>query len=824
MPEPIGVAFVEIVPETSAFAALTTRQLASQLSGARVNVPVGNVAAATARLEGLAAAQAGVTAGAEAEGVAAAEATAALTAKAAAEERASFFTRLHTKSAREASEAVLAETATVTGLRGASIGVNPVFLAATAAAIAFFKSGEEADQFREQMHLIQFATEATSKEMEQAANTAVQLGHDLSLPGSSALDAARAIEQLTHSGFDLVTSEKLARDALLLTAASQVSLADSTDILTRLLRAYNLDAAQATEVSDTLTAATLSGAGSTQEWASALQQLAPLTHSLGFDIHDTATLLIQAGAAGLTASQGATLLRLALVRLAGGTKPVVNGLKQINDLRVEDGLQRITLNLRSLHDAEGNLRPDVFRLLGDAIQGLTLQQQGQALAAIFGARAGARLLPIINQTGDAYRTAAEKARRAGLTQKEAEDRTKSLGGQSHELKKDLSDLGVAAGHLASGPMTLLIGVLRIGVIQMQKEIEFAGKLAHAIKNIPGPSGIDVGRGAVSFLGNLIDKAGGKGPAAIERLAHSLHSSGSEAEGASEHYKHAAASADGVAFSAKAAAAAVDHLSQSFKRTGDTELAFLQATGASNQAQLAQLRKNEAQALRDLGQAQIRSLLPGAGPKADAAVRAAADRVSAIQAQIESITGQIESTAKTHAAATKKHAAAIIKANNQRDQNIIDAIGGRENVLQDQVAAAADKSLTAQIKAEQHLRHFYDHRALEMAHTIKNQKDRAAEIQRLTLLSNAAEREVERLQKERVAKQKEVAANARQNAIEAAQLDEQILETQFGDTSSLSSGQRARLVAAHKRVIDTLIEARKHTRSRSVEYKRLTLEI
>jgi len=490
MAEPLGVAFVEIEPVAVGFRAKTEAQLRSQLSGVSGGIrPSASTVAATRQVEGYGFAVSDATARLEALALAQSEEAAAAERTAGAETTAAAATRVHAAASREAAEAVLAQTASMTGLRGASIGVNPAFLAATAASIAFFKSADEADAFAEKMHLIEFATGASEEEMAKARETAKAYGRDLTLPATSADDAATAIQDLTHSGFDLAESEKVAKDALLLHSAANVDLGTSTEVITRLLRAYNLDADQASQVTDALTAATLSGAGSTEEYASALEGLAPLTHALGLSLQDTATLFIQSSHAGISAGNAATLLRLALTRLAGGSKQVV------------DGLEKINLNLADLRDNQGNLRPDALLVIGDAIRNLNQQQQGQALAAIFSARAGARLLPLITQTADQYDRAATQASKYGLTQQEAEARSRSLAGRERELKADLKDLGETLGEVTIGPLAGFVS----GLADIASGMTAAGRNiasgVHAVESaIPGgrTAANVVGKAAVEF--------------------------------------------------------------------------------------------------------------------------------------------------------------------------------------------------------------------------------------------------------------------------------------------------------------------------------------
>jgi TP901 family phage tail tape measure protein len=527
--EPIAVAFVEVVPETAAFKAQAEAQIRSQLAATRVAVPptsttqnVGalnrlseaagetataeslltaaqerynaalvagqglNSAAARGHVQKAAATEAdaaaqralfaitdATTAATVAEIDALVQATGALAAKAAAEERAVFATRTHAAASVEATEAILAETATMTGLRGASLGVNPAFLAATAAAIGFFKSADEASQFDEQMHLIEASTHASEEEMARASDTSKQLGADLNLPATSALDAAKAIADLTRAGFDLADSQTLAREALVLSAATEQNIGDSTDQLTRLLRAYNLEASDAQDVTDALTAAQLSGAGSASDFASGLTAVAPVAHTLGLSVRDTATFIIQMAHAGISASQSGTLLRQSLLKLAGGSTPVREGLKKIH------------LELSDLIDETGNLRPDAFVVLSDALDHLNVRQQRQVLTQIFSIRGIRAVLPLIQQQRAGYEQAAASADKLGLAQEQAEARAKAFHGQTRELRKELSDFGVELGELTVGPLTAFVKFLRNAVREEKDALDNATALAHGVGALGG---------------------------------------------------------------------------------------------------------------------------------------------------------------------------------------------------------------------------------------------------------------------------------------------------------------------------------------------------
>lgn len=907
MPEPIAVAFVEVVPETAGFKAATEAQLRSQLRATQFVVPpAAGAARGTQQLRTLAAAEAETTsaqtlltsatekynaalvAGAGVESrvakahlqhAAAADAdaeaqralfavteetdaatvqqidslvadTAALNVKAAAEERAAIATRTHGAASVEATDAILAETASVTGLRGASIGVNPAFLAATAGAIAFFESLKQASDFEEQMHLIQFATHATGAEMKQVEEESKALGKAIDIPGASATDAATAISDLTRSGQTLTQAEKDARDALLLSSAAQEDLATSTKDIVVLLRAYNLTAAQAGEVTDALTAATNTGAGSADEWASALKTAAPVAAALGLNIRETTTLLIQMAQGGVQASQAGSLLRLGLTRLTSGTKPVNEELKK---LKV------------SIRDAEGNVRPDVFLRLGLAIQQLPPAERAVAAAQLFTARTGSRLLPILLQSADAYDKARQSAHQQGITLREAEARQASFGGQTRELRKDLSDLGVTIGELVAGPAAALILALRVSVraineilsplVDLENEVTGLAKAAkepidivvNFIPHIPGTGGGGIKGFVGSTLSGLAHQAAGGIPvvgeagATIERIkgaaelgGRALEVLGLKEHSAAEKGKELKHSSDDVAMGLQKVAGSADIAGGSLKNATDqmtnlthasavldAQLLKEQTTGASRLTQIGTLQQDIAVQRARIAQAQ-------AGPAKGRAttIRNAREKILADQAEIESLQGQIQSDAQAAAQKAKDHRDKIRAAQESQDQALIDSISSRQQVLEQRVSQAqADSNIRAEEKADRTLRHFFavsiqhvEARIRQVRAEGRSTKELAAELQSLRLAKQQVTAELKRLAIED-RQQRE------QTRIESAQLDVDLASI----TSSQSDAVRStasinREIAARQRLIAALKKAQSDTKRGTVAWKQLRNQI
>lgn len=847
MPEPIAVAFVEVLPETAGFRAATEAQLRRQLAGTNLGVPPSPATAASTRqLQGLSVAAAEAT---TATTVLAASETAnaeAATAAAAAEGRAALATKAHAASAREAQEAIFAQTATLTGLRGASLGVNPAFLAATAGVIALFKSLREADKFAETMHLIEAATHAARGELEAARGTAIGLGRDLTLPLTTALGAAQAINLLTRSGFSLEDSMTAARGALLLTAASGADLETSVREIDRILDSFNLTAEDSVRVADAVATGLRFTQGNAEEFAQALGTLAPAADSLGLSLEATNTLVLQLSESGLSATAAAGSLRQAFLKLVAGGKGV------------EDGLKRAGLVTAELFDQFGKLRPDAFVILGEAIDKFNSKQQLSILTQIFSRRAALGVIRIIDQQREGYERMTVKAHEAGVAQEEAAAKARSFGGQLEELQDDVADVSLKMGTLAQGPATLFVKALRDIARQADRAVtaidllgggvvtlgtDFVEAIPHArdflgvLQDIAGAQ-----RDPTGFLGGLIkdipgqfkDAAAGLNQAIklnvggiadipgireladnLDKLANSFDTTRGDVKKSLDGMNRDVEDgvngmADRLRSGATLVASAASQLA----------LAIAQAQARGDVGgELAGLRQQEARQKAFIAR---QAALPQTKARVATETKANQD-LAATRAKIQAILDQRVSDAKGAAADAKSAADKLLKAAEERDQAFIAGINAEQTRREARVSATAStEALGDDIKANAALRDFLRRvieevrkrvrEARQAGHETKGLK---AELQALRLAKADVRREIQRLRKEA---QEQRAATL----LESAQLDVQILETRAGDDPT--KGQNARLIAAHRRVIALLKADQKRHHDNKLEVKRLQLEI
>ncbi len=500
MSELIAEARVLVTPDTTAFRAQLTTQLAAATKGIVVPVPVTPVvekgtgtAGLVAGQEALGASTAATTGAVVAEDaaltdLARSEAAGATASKAAADaaEAEALARRNAAKAAVEQARAqaqagrgAAASALQFAGLRGATLAASGPFIAGAAAAIAFGKSIQIAVNFDRTLNVLQVTAGATADEMKQVSAAAIALGKDISLPGVSASDAAESMTELAKAGLSVQDSIAGARGVLQLATAAQISNADATKIAAGALNAFGLAGDQAVRVADVLANSANAAQGSITDMGIALGQSEAVARQVGLSLEDTAAILTLLAKNGLQSSDAGTSLRVALLRLVN---PTAKAKEVLKDLNIQ------------LRDQQGNIRPEVFADFAAATRGLTRAQQDAKAAIVFGQDA-IRTEAILGREGtDSLHQMQAAVEQQGTAAKVAAASNKGLGGAMANLQNQLETTGQDVGQLATGPLQVLVDAFADGV---QGTNDFIAALGRIPKTIPVPQ----------FVGNLFGDDG-----------------------------------------------------------------------------------------------------------------------------------------------------------------------------------------------------------------------------------------------------------------------------------------------------------------------------
>jgi TP901 family phage tail tape measure protein len=297
--------------------------------------------------------------------------------------------------------------------------------------------------FQQSLNLLGATAHATTAEMERASIVSKQLGADITLPATSAADAAQAMTELARGGLSAANAIDAARGALQLSAAANISVADASLITAKNINAFALAGTDATKVVDVLTNAyTHSGVGIT-EFATGLANVSAVAHLNGVSLADVSTALAELTKKGVDASSAGTELRAVILRLAAPTGPAADAIKAL-------GI--------NIFDAKGKMIPfrDVIDQLAKATAGLSQKQQDQAFKQIFGNRAIGEALILAKDGVESFDQMSAAINKSGSAADIAGARMKGLSGTLEGIKSQVETVGISIGQILAPAAQLVL--------------------------------------------------------------------------------------------------------------------------------------------------------------------------------------------------------------------------------------------------------------------------------------------------------------------------------------------------------------------------------
>ncbi len=286
-------------------------------------------------------------------------------------------------------------------------------------------------EFDRSMGVLQAATGATAEEMDRLKDLANELGADLTLPGTSAADAAQAMNELAKAGLDVNETMAASRGVLQLSAAGQLSNADAAKITANALNAFNLEGKEASRVADLLAAAANTSSAEVSDMADAMKMSAAVAASAGIPIEDLTTAIAEMANAGIQGSDAGTSLKQMILSLQA---PSDKAAKTMRELGI------------SIYDSRGNMlsMDTIIGNFSNALGGLTQQQRNAALATIFGSDAVRAANVVLMGGVDAYRDLREEVTQTGAASKLAAGQMQGLAGAAENIKSSWETALLAA--------------------------------------------------------------------------------------------------------------------------------------------------------------------------------------------------------------------------------------------------------------------------------------------------------------------------------------------------------------------------------------------
>ncbi|MFJ1461841.1 phage tail tape measure protein [Nocardia sp. N2S4-5] len=327
----------------------------------------------------------------------------------------------------------LAPAVGVAGAIGGALGL------AIGGAAAFGQVIKIGNDFTVTLNTMKAVASANADQMAQVSARARQLGNDISLPGTSANDAASAMLELAKGGFTVEQSMAAARGSLQLAAAAGIEAAEAATIQSSALQAFGLQADQAGRVADVLANTANASSAEITDVAYAMQSGAAVAHGFGLSIEDTAAAIGLLANSGIKGSDAGTLLKSALLALTDTGKPAQAAISQL-------GL--------SVYDAQGKFvgLHSLFEQLDTAAGRMTDQQYQAATSVLFGSDA-MRLSSIAAEKGAAGFDSMRNAMgRQGSAAEVAASKMQGLPGAMQAAQNAAEGLALATYDLVKGPL------------------------------------------------------------------------------------------------------------------------------------------------------------------------------------------------------------------------------------------------------------------------------------------------------------------------------------------------------------------------------------
>lgn len=238
--------------------------------------------------------------------------------------------------------------------------------------------------FEAQMSRVKAISGATGDTFEQMKQQAIDLGAKTVF---SAKESAAGMENLASAGFSAQEIMKAMPGLLDLAAVSGGDVALASENTATALRGFGLEASEAGHVADVFARAAADTNAEVGDMGEALKYVAPVANSMGISLEETAAAIGIMSDAGIKGSQAGTTLRGALSRLARPTKAM------------QDTMDNLGV---SFYDADGKMKPlkTQVELLKKAFEGLTPEQQQNALVTLYGQESLSGMMALIDKGPD----------------------------------------------------------------------------------------------------------------------------------------------------------------------------------------------------------------------------------------------------------------------------------------------------------------------------------------------------------------------------------------------------------------------------------------
>lgn len=296
---------------------------------------------------------------------------------------------------------------------------------------------EVGSSFEAGMSEVEAISGATGSELEALENKAKSLGSSTKF---SATEAASAMTNMSLAGWSVNQTLSGIDGVLQLAAASNMDLADASQIVTDNISTFNLEASQSTHLADMMAYAQANSSTTAAELGEAYKNCGANMNAAGQDIETTTSFLEALANNGLRSSEAGTFLAAIMRDL---TSKMKDGKIAIGDTSV------------TVMDSNGNFRDmtDVLKDVESATDGMGDAQKQAALMATFTSDSIKGLNMLLNTGADQVAGYEESLRNcSGAASDMADTMQDNLQGKLTELSSATEGLGIAVYDYISGPL------------------------------------------------------------------------------------------------------------------------------------------------------------------------------------------------------------------------------------------------------------------------------------------------------------------------------------------------------------------------------------
>jgi TP901 family phage tail tape measure protein len=364
------------------------------------------------------------------------------------------------------------------------------FLAGGALVLDVGQLVEEGNRYQRQMNAFQAVTGATAGQMQRAAWMANQLGNDLTLPTTTAADAAEAMVELAKAGFRTDQAVTATRASLELASAAGVNAADSARYLGDIMDQFGLSADQAARASDILAATANNASGGIIDIYYAMRYAGPVAAGLGVSMEDAASAVGMLGKAGILGQTAGTALRGMMANLAAPTAEMRDGLKAL-------GIEA--------WDAQGRFKGlrYVIGELSRAQHEMSQQDFTAAVKKAMGKPAMSGAIALAHQGTQSFDALSQAVRESGAAAEITSARGQGLAGAMTLLRKQTQQTGLALYDAMAPGLEYVARLMTRGMSSATPYLVAAINYGRDLATLYGP---ELRNNARTGLGGLIDEA------------------------------------------------------------------------------------------------------------------------------------------------------------------------------------------------------------------------------------------------------------------------------------------------------------------------------